>query len=89
VNPAAVSSSLGDAEIHQLDPAGFVDVDILRLDIAMDDVSRVDVTERPADIQRRRKLCADCLVAPSRDGITERFPGQQFHDDIRPPFSSP
>jgi hypothetical protein len=42
----------GDPEVHQLDLAGQVEMNILGLDVAMNDLLRMDVVDRTCDLRR-------------------------------------
>ncbi len=71
--------ALGNSEIHQLDHAGCVDVNVLRLDVAMDDSVLVDEIEGAGDLQRDLQFAAQVAGVAVLDGVAQVFTLQELH----------
>jgi hypothetical protein len=75
----------GDAEVGDLGRALLVDQDVLRLDVAVDDVARVREAERSRDLDRVGDRLPDRQFAEAADAVLERLALDVLEDDERAP----
>ena len=72
--------ALGNSEIHQLDHARGVDVDVLRLDVTMDDSVLVNEIQSAGDLQGDLEFVAQVARMAVPDGLPQVFTLQELHD---------
>ena len=85
---ARLCASLGQAEVEHLDGAVGPDLDVGRLEIAMNDALLVRGFERLGDLPRDRERLVE-RERPARDAVGERLALDQLHHErVRPPLSS-
>ena len=71
----------GDAEIQQLDLPARGDLDVVRLDVAVDDAVLVDVFEGLADFLEHVERLVERELAQLADALGERLAVHVLHDD--------
>ena len=73
--------TLGETEIQHFDDAVWANLDVARLEVAMDDAALVGVIERINDLSRDGR----CLVERQRplcDLLCQRRPFHELHDEV-------
>ncbi len=75
----------GDAEVHQVGLARFVQEDVVGLDVAVDDAALVGVVEGPQDRHGQVRDLLDAELAARVQAAAEAAAGDVLHDDVSLP----
>ena len=70
---------LGDAEIHEFGAAERVDVNVFRLDVAVDNLLQVNVADGAAHLQRNLHAPREVAGALVLDGVPQALAFEKFH----------
>ncbi len=75
--------ALGDAEIHHLDRARGVELDVLGLDVAVDDLLLVDVLQGLGHLERDAQLAGQVAGMPVLHGAAQILAAQKLRHHVR------
>jgi len=74
--------AFGDAEVHEADAAGGVDVEVVGLDVAVDELLLMDVGEGAGALGGDAHAGLEVGQGGVADGVAEVGAGEELHDDV-------